>query len=84
MVSHKGLDLVKEILDGFLANNDVQFVILGSGDWEYENFFKSMQEKYPKNLLPALGLFPSFRAKFMPAQIYSLCRLRVSPADFLK
>lgn len=63
MVSHKGLDLVKEILDGFLANNDVQFVILGSGDWEYENFFKSMQEKYPQKFVACFGFVPELSRK---------------------
>ena len=47
MVSHKGLDLVKETLNQLMWGTNIQFVILGSGDWEYENFFREMQEKYP-------------------------------------
>ncbi|MBR6635775.1 MAG: glycogen synthase, partial [Clostridia bacterium] len=35
LVSHKGLDLIKAILDELLATTDVQVVVLGSGDWQY-------------------------------------------------
>ncbi|HCR43746.1 MAG TPA: starch synthase, partial [Ruminococcaceae bacterium] len=37
MVSQKGLDLVRGSLDGLLNETDMQFAILGSGDWEYES-----------------------------------------------
>ena len=45
LVSHKGLDLVKAVLDEILYE-DVQFVVLGKGDVDYENFFKYMEGKY--------------------------------------
>ena len=31
LVSHKGLDLVRAVLDEFLGGTDVQMVVLGSG-----------------------------------------------------
>ncbi|MBQ6570069.1 MAG: glycogen synthase GlgA [Clostridia bacterium] len=63
MVSHKGLDLIKFVLDGFLSNHDVQFVILGSGDWEYENFFKDMQNKHPGKCIACFGFVPELSHK---------------------
>lgn len=45
LVNHKGLDLVRQVLDKILAH-DVQVVILGKGDREYENYFKYMSEVY--------------------------------------
>lgn len=63
LVSHKGLDLVKEILDNFLSKNDVQVVVLGSGEWQYENFFKEMLEKYPEKFSLTLGFVPELARK---------------------
>ncbi|UZT82521.1 glycogen synthase GlgA [Caproicibacterium sp. BJN0003] len=63
MVSHKGLDLVKETLDGIMWKSNIQFVILGSGDWEYENFFRDMQNKYPGRLCACIGFIPELSRK---------------------
>ncbi len=45
LVAHKGLDLVNYVLEEFLQQ-DVQFVVLGTGDSVYENFFGYLAEKY--------------------------------------
>lgn len=63
LVSHKGLDLVKEILDDFLLQNDVQVVVLGSGEWQYENFFKEILERYPEKFSLTLGFVPELARK---------------------
>lgn len=67
LVSHKGLDLVKAVLDELLATEDVQFVVLGSGDWPYEMFFKEMAEKYPDKFALKLGFIPSLSKKVYAA-----------------
>ncbi len=46
LVSHKGLDLVTRVADE-LMNDAVQFVVLGTGDAEYENFFKGLEWRHP-------------------------------------
>ena len=63
MVSHKGMDLVKEALDQLMWESNVQFVILGSGDWEYESFFRDMQGKYPGRLSACFGFVPELAHK---------------------
>ena len=63
LVSHKGLDLIKGILDELLYTSDVQVVVLGSGDWQYENFFKEMANKYPDKLAVRIGFVPSLARK---------------------
>ncbi len=67
MVGHKGLDLVKAMLDDFLTWNDVQFVILGSGDWEYESFFRDMQEKHKGKFVACFGFLPELSRKIYAA-----------------
>jgi len=39
LVSHKGLDLLCSVFDQIMDLN-CQFVVLGSGDWNYERFFE--------------------------------------------
>ena len=63
LVSHKGLDLIKGILDELLYTTDVQIAVLGSGDWQYENFFKEMQAKYPDKLAVTVGFIPALSRK---------------------
>ena len=63
LVSHKGLDLIKGILDELLYTTDVQFAIVGSGDWQYENFFKEMAAKYPEKVGVKIGFIPSLARK---------------------
>ncbi|MDD3831486.1 MAG: glycogen synthase [Clostridia bacterium] len=41
LAHHKGLDLVEQVLPDFLHNN-VQFVLLGTGDNHYEDFFSRL------------------------------------------
>lgn len=45
LVAHKGLDLVKAIAEDML-HEDVQFVLLGTGDAAYENYFRELGVKY--------------------------------------
>lgn len=63
LVSHKGLDLCKAIFDEFISQNDVQLVLVGSGDWQYENFFKSLADRYPDKVAVRIGFVPSLARK---------------------
>ena len=45
LVSHKGLDLVKAVAEDIL-HEDVQFVLLGTGETEYENYFRDLGRRY--------------------------------------
>jgi starch synthase len=46
LVTHKGLDLVCEVLRDIMEL-PVQVVILGKGDWKYEEFFDWAARQYP-------------------------------------
>ena len=47
LTAMKGLDLVRYIMDEFLQE-DVQFVVLGTGDETYEEMFRYFAHKYPE------------------------------------
>lgn len=46
LTNGKGVDLVLHIIEEFLSL-DVQFVVLGTGDKEYEHAFSSLESRYP-------------------------------------
>jgi starch synthase len=46
LVDQKGLDLIACVFDEILAEN-LQFVILGTGDGKYETLFKEAMNRYP-------------------------------------
>ena len=45
LAAHKGFDLVNCVLEEFLQQ-DVQFIVLGTGEAVYENFFSYLAERY--------------------------------------
>ncbi len=49
LVSHKGLDLVTNVIEEILQD-DVQIVILGTGESHFEGFFTSLAGRYPDKL----------------------------------
>jgi starch synthase len=51
----KGLDLLKPILAGLLYDHDVQFVILGSGERELEDFFNWAHATFPDRVGVYIG-----------------------------
>ena len=63
LVSHKGLDLVKAVADELLSSEDVQFIVLGSGDWQYESFFKELAARHPDKMGLWLGFVPDLAHK---------------------
>ena len=58
LVKHKGPDLVKRVFEELLQA-DLQFAILGSGEWEFETFFYEMAQKYPEKVGLKLGFNPT-------------------------
>lgn len=55
LVEQKGFDLITATFDELLAEEDVQFVILGAGDQHYEHFFKDAAYRYPDKVAVWLG-----------------------------
>ena len=62
LVTHKGLDLVKYVIDELLGDT-VQMVILGSGDWVNENFFREVQGRFPDKFRYCAGFVPELAQK---------------------
>ena len=63
LVSHKGFDLIKCVLDELLSTDDVQVVVLGSGEWQYESFFGECRQRHPDKLAVKIGFIPALASR---------------------
>ncbi|MCR4615586.1 MAG: glycogen synthase GlgA [Clostridiales bacterium] len=66
LVSHKGFDLIKAVFEEIVNTEDVQFAVLGSGEWQYESFFNDMAARYPGKVGVYIGFVPD-----LARQIYA-------------
>ena len=55
MTEQKGFELVQCMLDDFMQSEDVQFMLLGSGDEHFENFMRAAEGRYRGRLCAWLG-----------------------------
>ncbi len=61
-VSHKGIDLIKYVFEDML-NMGCKFVVLGSGEKIFEDFFKEMAWRRPDRVSVTLGFVPELARK---------------------
>ncbi|MFL6559998.1 MAG: glycogen synthase GlgA [Bacillus sp. (in: firmicutes)] len=76
LTAQKGLDLVCHVFRN-LVREDVQFIVLGSGDNHYENFFNQMEYEYPEKVRVYLGFNEA-----LAHQIYAGADLFLMPSQF--
>ncbi len=55
MTEQKGFDLIERMLDELMQYNDMQFMLLGTGDKKYENFMRAAESRYPGRLCSYIG-----------------------------
>jgi starch synthase len=79
LVSHKGLDLCKEVLDELLETTDIQLVVLGSGDYQYEEFFRGLAQRYPEKVGLCLGFIPDLARKIYAGADFFLMPSKSEP-----
>jgi starch synthase len=76
LTKQKGFDLVKRVLEEVLSN-DVQVIVLGTGEKEFEDFFRHMEWLYPKKFKAYIG----FDEK-LAHRIYAGSDLFLMPSKF--
>ncbi len=55
LTDQKGMDLIAYVMDQMLSDMDIQFVVLGTGENQYEGMFNYFQRKYPGKLSVYIG-----------------------------
>ena len=76
LTEQKGFDLIECVMDE-MCQDDVQFVILGTGDEKYENMFRYYAEKYPEKVSANI-----FYSEAMSHKIYGSCDAFLMPSLF--
>jgi starch synthase len=77
MTAQKGLDLVRYTLEELLTTTDASFIMLGSGDHEYEVFFNYIAAKYPDNS----GVYIGYNEE-LARRIYAGSDFLLMPSEF--
>ena len=75
LASHKGLDLVSEIMEQVICDHDIQFVVLGKGEQRFEDYFNYLQWKYPDKVKALLAYDRNLSKK-----IYSASDIFIMPS----
>ena len=75
LATHKGLDLVRDMAYQLVGERDVQFVVLGKGEQQYEDFFVGLEKAYPDKVR-ALMLYDRDLSK----KIYAAADIFVMPS----
>lgn len=76
LTGQKGIDLVLRVIHEILSF-DVQLVILGTGDWKYENKIKEIEKQYPTKLNAAISF-----SSDMASKIYGASDMFLMPSKF--
>lgn len=76
LVEQKGLYLVRRIMEEFLQE-DVQFIVLGTGDQEFEDYFRYLEHYYPDKV-KALITFDEGLAR----RLYAAADFLLMPSKF--
>ncbi|MEX0748850.1 MAG: glycogen/starch synthase [Candidatus Saccharimonadales bacterium] len=73
----KGLNLILETMDFVLKELDVQFIVLGSGDNRYIEYFEELERKYPDRV--GTHLLPDF---ILPRKIFAGSDIMMMPSFY--
>lgn len=76
LTSQKGLDLVKRVFDE-ITNLNIQFIVLGTGDTEFEDYFRTMESLNRKKVRAYIGFNEE-----LAHQIYAGSDLFLMPSKF--
>ncbi|MFP4478332.1 MAG: glycogen synthase GlgA [Candidatus Izemoplasmatales bacterium] len=77
LVSQKGIDLIQRVFSEMLEIDDFKFLVLGSGDANYEAYFKELEENYPDKVKAHIGY-----SNKLAHQIYASSDIFLMPSKY--
>ena len=79
MTEQKGFSLVERMINELLSYNDMQFMLLGSGDKEFEDFMREAEGRYPGRLCAYIGYNEELSHKVYAGADFLLMPSRFEP-----
>ena len=76
LTEQKGMDLVAAVIDEIMRA-DIQMVVLGTGDWKYENMIKRVESQYPTKFRAILQFSSDIASK-----LYAASDMFLMPSKF--
>ncbi len=77
LVSQKGLDLIKRVFQELLESDDFVFIVLGTGEQEYVDFFSDLEKEFPTKVKKIIGY-----SNKLAHMIYSASDFFLMPSKF--
>ncbi|HJZ47402.1 MAG TPA: glycogen/starch synthase [Roseiflexaceae bacterium] len=77
LADQKGFDLIDQIIEPLLRNNDLQIVVLGTGDQRYHERLNNIRARFPKQI----AVFLTFNAP-IAQKIYAGSDMFLMPSRF--
>ena len=77
LVVQKGVELLMPIIDDVITYSNAKFILMGSGDKMYEDFFRSLEARYPSRVKCYIGYSDPIAQK-----IYAGCDIFLMPSLF--
>ena len=77
LADQKGIDLLMPIIDDVIVNSNAKFILMGSGNSDYENFFRSLESRYPTRFKCYIGYSDQIAQK-----IYAGADIFLMPSRF--
>lgn len=76
LTEQKGMDLVAAVIEEILAAN-LQFIVLGTGDWKYEEMLRNLESRYPTKVRTIIKFSQDIASK-----IYAGSDMFLMPSKF--
>ncbi len=77
LATQKGIDLIVNAIEDVVLGSDASFILMGSGDKEYESAIRNLTNKYPNRI----GNYIGFNEQ-MAHQLYASADLFLMPSQF--
>ena len=77
LADQKGIELLMPILDDVIVNSNAKFILMGSGNADYEDYFRSLEARYPDRFKSYIGY-----SDLVAQKIYAGSDIFLMPSKF--